>query len=161
MQDLSVQQPIIIFNAKSIRKNLLFGCVIGSSINSYLCCSYILSYFFVIAGKCLWPNFSSIFFSFSHNVSTLSTITSMLLFSNAYLVMLTILYIHKKKNIFFWWHKVFNNFDCFYQLKSLAHFLILWFLYFQSRSNWTVSLKSKIRLMASIKLLRQSIGWIT
>ena len=138
-------QLIIIFNPKSIRKNLLFGCFIGSSTNSYLCFLYILLYLFVIAGKFLWPYFFSICLSFSHNVLTLSTITSMSLFSNAYLVKLTILYIHKI--IFFFDDKKPNNFDGFFQLKSLAYFLILWFLYFQTKSNWIDSLKSKIRSM--------------
>ena len=82
LHDSSVLQSIIIFNAKSIRRNFLFGCFIGLSTNSYLCFSYILLYLFVIAGKFLWPNCSSVCFSFSHNVLTPSTITSMSLLSS-------------------------------------------------------------------------------
>ena len=42
--------------------------------------------------------------SFSHNTFTLSTITSMSLFSSVSLVILTILYIHKKKNKFYFFN---------------------------------------------------------
>ena len=81
LHDLSVLQSMIIFNAKSICKNLLSDCFIGLFTNSYLHFLYILLYLFEMAGKFLWPNVSSIFFSFSHNALTLSTIISIPLFS--------------------------------------------------------------------------------
>ena len=135
LHDLSVLQSIIIFNAKSLSKNLLFDCFIGLSTNSYLRFLYILLRQFVTADKFLWPNFSSIFFSFSHNVLTLPTITSVPLFSSVFLVISISLYIQKKKInfyylqkvinnftytkkiIFHYLHKVFNNFECFFLIK--------------------------------------------
>ena len=89
----SVLQSIIIFNAKSIRKNFLFGCFIGLSTNSYLC--------------------FSICFSFSHNVLTPSTITSMPLLSS---VSLVISMIYKYTNTP---KKFLINIFHFHQIKSL------------------------------------------
>ena len=52
-----------------------------------------------MAAKFLWPNFSSVFFSFSHNALKLSTITSMPLFSHVFFVIFqTILYTKEKNN---------------------------------------------------------------
>ena len=51
---------------------------------------YTGSYFFVITGKFLWPNFSSTCFSFNHSVAIPSTITSMSLFSYGFLLISTI-----------------------------------------------------------------------
>ena len=66
--------------------------------NSHLRFLYILLYLFVMTGKFLWPYFSSIFCSFSHNALTLSTITSMPLFFHVFFVIFKIsLYIQKKK----------------------------------------------------------------
>ena len=48
LHDLFVLQPIITFNAKSLRKNLLFGCLFGWSTNSYPC------FFFNLVHICLW-----------------------------------------------------------------------------------------------------------
>ena len=103
-------------------KNLLSDCFIRLFTNSYLRFLYILSYLFVMTGKFLWPNFSSIFFSFSHNALTLSTITSFSLFFHVYFVIFkTILYIHKKVN-FYYLHKVVNNFWLFTLIKITPSF---------------------------------------
>ena len=56
LHDFFVLQFIIIFNAKSLRINLLYGCFIGSSINSYLHFLYSSLHFLVAACKCLCPN---------------------------------------------------------------------------------------------------------
>ena len=53
LHDSSVLQFVIIFNAKSLRKNLLCGCFIDPSTNSHLRFLYILSYLFVIEDKFL------------------------------------------------------------------------------------------------------------
>ena len=81
LHDSSILQSIITFNTKSIGKNLLFGCFFGLSTNLYLCFLYTGSYLLVMTGKFLRPNFSSICFSFNHNLPIPSTITSMPLFS--------------------------------------------------------------------------------
>ena len=92
---------------------------------------YILSYLFVTTGKFLCPNFSSIFFSFIHNVLTLSTITSMPSFSSVVLAILIVLYVQKKKTNFYYLHKVVNHFIytkkiIFYYLpKVVNNFLLL------------------------------------
>ena len=83
---------------------------------------YILSNLFVIPAKFLWSNFSSIFFSFKHNLLRLFSITSMLLFSNDFLVILIILHIQKKKINFCYLHKVANNFECFSVIKITHRF---------------------------------------
>ena len=72
LHDSSVLQSIIIFNAKSLRINLLFGCFIGSSVNSYLCFLHSSSHLFVTACTLLRPNYCSTCLSFSHNVLRLS-----------------------------------------------------------------------------------------
>ena len=83
-----------------------------------------------MTGKFLWPSFSSIFFSFSHNALTLSTITSMPLFSHvSFVIFKTILYIQKKKIIFYYLHKVVNNFiytkkiNFYYLRKVVTNFI--------------------------------------
>ena len=60
-------------------------------------------------GKFIWRNFFSIFFSFGHNVLTLSsTITSMSSFSNVFQILI-ILFMQKKKTNFSYLHKVVND----------------------------------------------------
>ena len=49
----SILQSIITFNAKSLRKNLLFGCFFGLSTNSYLCFLYTGSQLSVMTSKFL------------------------------------------------------------------------------------------------------------
>ena len=95
LHDLSVLQSFIIFNAKSLRINLLFDCFIGPYINSYLCFLYSSSYLFVTAGQFLCPNCCSTCLSFSRNVLRLCY------YFFISLVILTILYIHKKKIFLF------------------------------------------------------------
>ena len=99
LHDSSVLQSIIIFNAKSLPINLLYDCFISSSTNSYLCFLYILLYLFVTSGNFLCLNCSSICLSFTHNALTLSTITSMSLFSSVSLVIFSF-YIIPNKNLF-------------------------------------------------------------
>ena len=68
LHDSSVLQSMINFNAKSLRKNLLFGCFFGLSANSCLCFLNTESYLFLMTGKFSWPNFSSTCFSFNYNI---------------------------------------------------------------------------------------------
>ena len=98
LHDSSVLQFIIIFNAKSLRINVLCDCFIDSSTNSHLCFLCILLYLLVIDNIFLRPNCSSIFFSFSHNLLRLFVITYVIIFICFFLVISTILYILKKKN---------------------------------------------------------------
>ena len=113
LHDSSVLQSITTFNAKSLCKNLLFGCFFSLSSNSYLCFLYTWSCLIVMTGKFLWPNFSSMCYSFNHNIPIPSTITSMSLFSDVSLPISTILYLRTHKNKIFWWCKCLIIFDCF------------------------------------------------
>ena len=128
-----------------------------------LCILFILSYLFVTTGKFLWPNFSSIFFSFSHNVLTLSTISSMSLFSSvSFVIFKTVLYMQKKKLIFINYIKWLTIFGYSAPIK-IAHSFFNFYIFSmeaQTRSNWIVSLKFRIRSMVYFKS-EHCWAWIT
>ena len=71
-------------------------------------------------------------------------------------------FIYTKKIIFYYLHKVVNNFEYFSLIKSTLSFFnfYIFSMEAQTKSNWS-SLKPRIRLIASIKLIRQSFSWIT
>ena len=118
-----------------------------------LCILFILSYLFVTIGKILWPNFSSIFFSFSHNVLTLSNISSMSLFSSvSFVIFKTVLYMQKKKLIFIIYIKWLTTFGYSPPIK-ITHSFFNFYIFSmeaQTRSNWSSS-KSRIRSIVYFK----------
>ena len=69
LHDSFVLQSIITYNAKLLRKNLLLGCFICLSTNSYLCFLYAGSYLFVMAGTFLWPKLVICFICFYANIN--------------------------------------------------------------------------------------------
>ena len=105
----------------------------------------------------LWTSF--ILTQISPAVSTVKKSTFAFLYPSADITYIS--YIQKKKDFFFWWHKVLNNFWLFSPIKITGSFFNSLIFIFSNHIWLNFSLKSKIRLLASIKLIRRLLGWIT
>ena len=135
-------QLLIFFSTKPFRTNTLHGWYFTLGVNSCLYFCFSRSHLSKIGAQLATSDYTSKSFLFTPKYLPLSIIsTSHFLCSS--LLIWAILYIHKKKIVFYYRHKVINNFWLFPPIKITCSFLFFIFLN-QIELNCFIKVQNKI-----------------